>query len=190
MIQLLWKKSREMGIGVAKSGNGDYFIVADYNPKGDFYPFFLDNLPEFKQKDIDAARKAHEAFDGVMKISKLENDHIVEPDTNSDSANGLDNGSQQPTKDRPIAQSNDPNESPKTKVLGTVNGVTQVAKLPEAIDPIPFVDAEPLGLTRDEVKQIRLDVLEKSNYYRQKFGMPKLALNTEVSKHFLIIYSF
>lgn len=182
MIQLLWKKSREMGIGVAKSGNGDYFIVADYNPKGDVYPFLLDNLPKFEQKDIDAAKKAHEASEKTMTLSKLENDRLGEPVTNSNSANGV-SGSQKSTSGSPIAQSNDPNESPTTKELGTSNGVTRVAHLPEQIEPISFVDAEPLGLSRDEVEQIRKDVLAKSNYYRQQYGFPPLVLHKEVRKH-------
>ncbi|KAG5897860.1 hypothetical protein JTB14_024894 [Gonioctena quinquepunctata] len=44
--QVVWRKSKEMGIGVAKNQKGQTFIVADYEPKGNYIGQFVENVPK------------------------------------------------------------------------------------------------------------------------------------------------
>lgn len=62
MTQLLWNASLDMGVGVAIDEEGTSYVVVNYNPSGNIQYFFLDNLPIFKQKDIDAGAKAQKEF--------------------------------------------------------------------------------------------------------------------------------
>ena len=39
--QMIWKETKEVGFGVAKSDNGDFYVVANYYPKGN-------NINEFE----------------------------------------------------------------------------------------------------------------------------------------------
>lgn len=71
MTQLLWKKSKLMGVGVSKNKSGSIFIVANYNPRGNVYGFFEENLPKFTKKDIEAAKKAQEKADRELKTPKI-----------------------------------------------------------------------------------------------------------------------
>ncbi|XP_001948456.2 uncharacterized protein LOC100162791 isoform X1 [Acyrthosiphon pisum] len=59
MTQLLWKSSTKLGVGVSKSSNGMYNVVANYDPSGNVRGFFKDNLPEIKQEDIEEAMDSH-----------------------------------------------------------------------------------------------------------------------------------
>lgn len=60
-----------MGVGVAKNQNGGYVVVANYNPGGNVFPFYKDNLPEFTQEAIEAAQKAHEIHEKKMNTPRL-----------------------------------------------------------------------------------------------------------------------
>lgn len=44
--QMVWKESKEMGIGMAKGKNGKTYVVANYNPKGNFIGKFINNVPK------------------------------------------------------------------------------------------------------------------------------------------------
>ncbi|XP_050424708.1 uncharacterized protein LOC126835888 isoform X2 [Adelges cooleyi] len=49
MTQLLWKNSKEMGVGISKSPKGMYIVVANYSPPGNVRGLFKDNvLPKGK----------------------------------------------------------------------------------------------------------------------------------------------
>lgn len=181
MIQLLWKKSREIGIGVAKNNyNEHYYIVADYNPRGDVYPFLYENLPEFKKEDIDAAKKSYDMLEKIVPTKMMSEGQAIEPVPNST------DDSQQSTNGNPIGQSNDPYaDIPKVKRLSIVSeqGIPQGAFLPLEVEPVPRPDVEPVGFSRKEVEEIRQDVLAKSNYYRKKYNFPPLVLDKKVNKH-------
>jgi len=59
MTQLLWKKSNKLGVGVSKNPeNGMYYVVANYDPKGNLLDHFKENLPEITEEDIDEAKVA------------------------------------------------------------------------------------------------------------------------------------
>lgn len=60
MTQLLWKSSEQLGIGVAKNDKGRYVVVCNYNPQGNVYGQFHENLPTITENDIDAAKLALE----------------------------------------------------------------------------------------------------------------------------------
>ncbi|CAG2063987.1 unnamed protein product [Timema podura] len=43
--QVVWKGSKELGVAVAKSRNGQIFVVANYSPPGNFIGSFAVNVP-------------------------------------------------------------------------------------------------------------------------------------------------
>ena len=43
--QLVWRNSKELGIGTAQSKSGNFFLVARYNPPGNIEGQFEDNIP-------------------------------------------------------------------------------------------------------------------------------------------------
>ncbi|KAK4872975.1 hypothetical protein RN001_015004 [Aquatica leii] len=43
--QVIWKTSEFLGVGVAKSRQGQMYVVANYNPAGNFLGHFSDNVP-------------------------------------------------------------------------------------------------------------------------------------------------
>ncbi|KAE9545243.1 hypothetical protein AGLY_000786 [Aphis glycines] len=61
MTQLLWKVSTKLGVGVAlNSTNNMYYVVANYDPKGNVLGNFEENLPKITKKDIEEAKVADE----------------------------------------------------------------------------------------------------------------------------------
>lgn len=42
--QVVWRSSREFGVGYAKSRNGQIFVVARYNPPGNYVGSFCQNV--------------------------------------------------------------------------------------------------------------------------------------------------
>ncbi|KAF0690855.1 Golgi-associated plant pathogenesis-related protein 1-like, partial [Aphis craccivora] len=54
MTQLLWKKSTKLDVGVSQNPeNGMYYVVANYDPKGNLLDHFKENLPEITEEDIE-----------------------------------------------------------------------------------------------------------------------------------------
>ncbi|XKL65869.1 hypothetical protein PGB90_009289 [Kerria lacca] len=43
--QVVWMASRELGVGIARSRNGQIFVVANYDPPGNFLGQFKENVP-------------------------------------------------------------------------------------------------------------------------------------------------
>jgi len=61
MTQLLWKKSTKLGVGIAlNTANGMYYVVANYDPRGNLLNHIKENLPEITKKDIEEAKEAEE----------------------------------------------------------------------------------------------------------------------------------
>lgn len=59
MTQLLWRKSTVLGVGVSQNPeNGMYYVVANYDPKGNLLEHFKENLPEITEEDIEEAKEA------------------------------------------------------------------------------------------------------------------------------------
>ncbi|KAE9544508.1 hypothetical protein AGLY_000049 [Aphis glycines] len=59
MTQLLWKASTKLGVGVAlNSTNNMYYVVANYDPKGNVLGNFEENLPKITKEDIEEAKVA------------------------------------------------------------------------------------------------------------------------------------
>jgi len=42
---MIWKASKELGIGFARGKNGRIFIVANYHPRGNVVGQFVANVP-------------------------------------------------------------------------------------------------------------------------------------------------
>lgn len=52
--QVVWKTSRDLGVGVEKNRNGQIFVVASYSPAGNYIGSFSDNvLPVIGSPDAD-----------------------------------------------------------------------------------------------------------------------------------------
>ncbi|KAK9882009.1 hypothetical protein WA026_018861 [Henosepilachna vigintioctopunctata] len=47
--QVVWKESTELGIAMSKNKKGETFVVANYNPRGNFMGNFVRNVPRPKQ---------------------------------------------------------------------------------------------------------------------------------------------
>lgn len=59
MTQLLWKKSTKLGVGVSQNPeSGMYYVVANYDPKGNLLDHFRKNLPDITEEDIEEAKEA------------------------------------------------------------------------------------------------------------------------------------
>lgn len=43
--QVVWHDSRELGVGMAKNRTGQIFVVANYDPPGNFIGSFAENVP-------------------------------------------------------------------------------------------------------------------------------------------------
>jgi uncharacterized protein YkwD len=46
--QVVWKASRRLGVGVAKSGRGQWFVVCNYDPAGNISGLFDQNVLNYK----------------------------------------------------------------------------------------------------------------------------------------------
>ena len=42
---MIWKESKELGMGMARSKNGRTLIVANYHPRGNYIGKFAENVP-------------------------------------------------------------------------------------------------------------------------------------------------
>lgn len=62
--QVVWKGSRELGVGIAKSRNGQIFVVARYSPPGNYVGSFRANvLP--KGSSLDNSPVSCESIDDM-----------------------------------------------------------------------------------------------------------------------------
>lgn len=62
--QIVWRDSREFGVGMAKNRSGQIFVVANYDPPGNFIGSFSENVPPvggFAGKSI--GRIGHVSFE-------------------------------------------------------------------------------------------------------------------------------
>lgn len=50
--QVVWKESRELGVGMAKNRSGEIFVVANYHPAGNFIGSFEKNVPKLITDDV------------------------------------------------------------------------------------------------------------------------------------------
>lgn len=72
--QIVWRDSRELGVGMAKNRSGQIFVVANYDPPGNFIGSFSENVPPiggFDDKTIE--RMSHVSFDSYLDPGKDDN---------------------------------------------------------------------------------------------------------------------
>lgn len=51
--QLVWRDSKEVGIGTAQSKSGNFFLVARYSPRGNIDGKFNDNVQDVAEQSSD-----------------------------------------------------------------------------------------------------------------------------------------
>ncbi|KAG5678130.1 hypothetical protein PVAND_007829 [Polypedilum vanderplanki] len=61
--QVVWKESRELGVGMAKNRNGEIFVVVNYDPPGNFIGSFEKNVLPLIDEDA-KSRTSAEKSDG------------------------------------------------------------------------------------------------------------------------------
>ena len=72
--QLVWRNSKELGIGTAQSKSGNFFLVARYSPPGNINGEFSDNVPAVEEQFSDEGRQEDSNNDiNLGKIGKLGN---------------------------------------------------------------------------------------------------------------------
>ena len=47
---MVWRDSKEVGIGTAQSKSGNFFLVARYSPRGNIDGKFNDNVPDVSEQ--------------------------------------------------------------------------------------------------------------------------------------------
>lgn len=62
--QVVWRDSRELGVGMAKNRTGQIFIVANYDPPGNFIGSFTENVPPIG------------GFDGAQSMEKVKRSSV------------------------------------------------------------------------------------------------------------------
>lgn len=72
--QIVWRDSRELGVGMAKNRSGQIFVVANYDPPGNFIGSFTENVPPiggFDDKTIE--RMSHVSFESYLDPGQDDN---------------------------------------------------------------------------------------------------------------------
>lgn len=64
--------------------------------------------------------------------------------------------------------------------IGSSNGMGSYV-MPQKIKPINYPHSEPVDLSEDEANEIRNQVLQKSNLYREKYQLEPFTLDDQVS---------
>lgn len=54
----MWCDSRELGVGMAKNRSGQIFVVANYDPPGNFIGSFTENVPPIGGFDDDQSERS------------------------------------------------------------------------------------------------------------------------------------
>ncbi|XP_053689587.1 uncharacterized protein LOC128738462 [Sabethes cyaneus] len=70
--QVVWKDSRELGVGMASNRSGQIFVVANYDPPGNYIGSFAKNVPPpggFEVPKIIVDKTANKAAEGEPKNS-------------------------------------------------------------------------------------------------------------------------
>uniref|UniRef100_A0A0K8TRK5 Putative dual scp protein n=1 Tax=Tabanus bromius TaxID=304241 RepID=A0A0K8TRK5_TABBR len=90
--QVVWKDSRELGVGEAKNRSGHVFVVVNYDPPGNFIGSFaenvppiggfpstpkivIDKVPELNDSSMSSSGCSDEVNDFTLKILRYHNDY-------------------------------------------------------------------------------------------------------------------
>lgn len=71
--QVVWKDSRELGVGMAKNRTGQIFVVANYDPPGNFIGSFTENVPPiggFDTSQGDKSSRSTVSFESFLDPDK------------------------------------------------------------------------------------------------------------------------
>lgn len=73
--QVVWRDSRELGVGMAKNRTGQIFVVANYDPPGNFIGSFAENVPKiggFDDREIEKIKGSTVSFESMLDSDKME----------------------------------------------------------------------------------------------------------------------
>lgn len=90
--QIVWKDSRELGVGQAKNRSGYVFVVANYDPPGNFIGSFaenvppiggfpltpriiIDRVPDSTDSSMSSSGYSDEMYDFAQKVLRFHNDY-------------------------------------------------------------------------------------------------------------------
>lgn len=68
--QVVWRDSTELGVGMARNRNGEVYVVANYNPPGNFLGSFSENVqpPQDSSSTSSSPQPGKSSPDSVPKI--------------------------------------------------------------------------------------------------------------------------
>lgn len=73
--QVVWRDSRELGVGMAKNRTGQIFVVANYDPPGNFIGSFTENVPPiggFDDDQLEQSKRSSVSFESFLDPGKEE----------------------------------------------------------------------------------------------------------------------
>lgn len=146
------------------------------SPLGNYTPNYLRPASSSSNKKDDKVPSQTKDPEDYTDLAKL-----------IDSANGIHT-----KKPNEVIQASQNNPSlPEGTKLITRNGQQHTVSLPKEI-PVQIHSYEnPVGLTKDEVRDIRNQVFKYVNLYRRRHGCNALTLNENVNIHnYILIYLF
>uniref|UniRef100_A0A182WIM3 SCP domain-containing protein n=1 Tax=Anopheles minimus TaxID=112268 RepID=A0A182WIM3_9DIPT len=100
--QVVWKDSRELGVGLARNRSGQVFVVANYDPPGNYIGSFAKNVPPVGGFEIPKII--------VDKPSVLKQTSVDEPIGKTTISSLRRPGSEKPEKHVRIVDENDPKQ--------------------------------------------------------------------------------
>jgi len=65
--------------------------------------------------------------------------------------------------------------------IGSSNNMGSYVNMPQKRKPINYLPSEPIDMTEDEANEIRDQVLQKSNLYREKYNLDPFTLDDQVN---------
>uniref|UniRef100_A0A182MN72 SCP domain-containing protein n=1 Tax=Anopheles culicifacies TaxID=139723 RepID=A0A182MN72_9DIPT len=99
--QVVWKDSRELGVGLARNRSGQVFVVANYDPPGNYIGSFAKNVPPVGGFEIPKI---------IVDKPSVVKQTSVDESTGKTTSSLRRPGSQKPEKHVRIVDENDPNQ--------------------------------------------------------------------------------
>ena len=76
--QLVWRNSKELGIGTAQSKSGNFFLVARYSPRGNVDGQFNDNVPNLEEHASNEASQENKENNHLANITPGLLNHLID----------------------------------------------------------------------------------------------------------------
>lgn len=69
--QIVWRESRELGVGMARNRAGEVFIVANYDPPGNYIGSFKKNVLPLVNENVDRLSE-EKSFKDTLEDKRLD----------------------------------------------------------------------------------------------------------------------